>query len=148
MNIAADTVNEIAKNSEAPMPKCASRTRLIASTLTVVIAHSVATPTAMPASAPAAARPRVVGPASRSSHRPVSSSPRSILVEVRIPHTAPTMTRTASVRHAVKPATVPISCGTPKSAWSPAFDPSDCASVARDAAVGYVEMKPSTDATT
>ncbi len=66
---------------------------------------------------------------------------------MRIPQTAPTMTRTASVRHAVKPATVSMRVGLPNSAWSPAFEPSDWARSARDAAVGYVEMKPSTDAT-
>ena len=108
-----------AKNIDAVAVNCASCTRPTRRTLAAVIDQSTATPTPIPASAPAAARPRVVGPASNSSQRPASSSPRNRRVEVRRPQTAPTITSTASVRHAVNPATVSIWWGIPNKRLEP-----------------------------
>ena len=78
--------------------------------MTAVTAHSTKTPAPRPPSAWAAAPRRVVCPASSSSQRPLSSSPRSSLVLVSRPQTAPRMIRVMEILKAVNPATV-CSCG-------------------------------------
>jgi len=88
-----------------------------------VRAHSTPAPAASPASARAAARRRVVWPASSSSQRPPSSSPRSSLVDVSSPQTAPKSMSVIEILNAVKPATV-CSCGAgPNSALVALFAP-------------------------
>ncbi len=88
-----------------------------------VVNQRVTAPMARPAMAWAAARRRVVRPASRRSQRAESSSPRSNRVLVRRPQTAPRTMSVMEILKAVKPPTV-WSCGAgPKSALIALFDP-------------------------
>ncbi len=78
--------------------------------MTAVTYHSVTAPAPSPPRACAVAPRRVVRPVSSSSQRPLSSSPRSSLVLVRRPHTAPRIIRVMEILKTVKPPTV-WSCG-------------------------------------
>ena len=98
-----------------------------------VSAHSAHAPAPSPASAWAVARRRVVWPASSSSQRPSSSSPRSSRVEVSSPQTAPRSSSVIQILKAVKPATV-CSCGAgPNRALVALFAPYAAASASRAA---------------
>ncbi len=79
---------------------------------------------------------RVIGPASTTSARPSSSSPRRIRVTAKIAHTAPTRASTRTTRHSVKPATVSNDRVSPNSAVSPGLDPMLRARVTRSAGSG------------
>ena len=71
-----------------------------------VTAHKVTSPPPRPAIVWAVAPRRVVWPQSRRSHRPLSSSPRSSLVLVSRPHTAPRTMSVMEILKTVKPLTV------------------------------------------
>ncbi len=81
------------------------------------------------------ARPGWYWPASSSSQRPLSSSPRSSLVLVSSPHTAPSSISVMEILKTVKPATV-WSCGAgPNRALVAWFEPKAAASASRWAGV-------------
>ena len=71
-----------------------------------VTTHRTAAPAPSPAIAFAVAPRRVVWPVSRRSQRPLSSSPRSSLVLVSSPHTAPRIMSVMEILKTVKPPTV------------------------------------------
>ncbi len=95
-----------AKYSAGPAAMFTFESSPVRTVMTAVSAHSARTPAPRPPSAWAAAPRRVVWPASRSSQRPLSSSPRSSLVLVSSPHTAPRTIRVIEILKTVKPATV------------------------------------------
>ncbi|MBF6448309.1 tyrosine-type recombinase/integrase [Nocardia elegans] len=89
-----------------------------------------------PASAAAAARRAVVAPASSTSQRPASSSPRSARVAASSPHTAPMIPSTPTACVAAYPAGVSMSGEGPNSAVRPMLVPIIATRRARSAAVG------------
>ena len=100
-----------------------------------VTAHSTRAPLLSAHSACAAARLRVVWPASSRSHRWLSSSPRSNRVLVSRPHTAPRTISVIETLKTVKPATVSSRGAGPKSALVALFAPYAEASAFRSAVV-------------
>ena len=134
--MAGPVITAVARYS-APPAGMATLAEAPASTAAIAVtAHASAIPAAIPAMACAAARRRVVCPASSSSVRPASSSPRVSRAAASIAQTAPTGTSTPMARHAVNPATVDSRCPSPSRAVRPAFAPKVSATCSRDPAVG------------
>lgn len=92
---------------------------------------------ANPVSVDSTTRLRVVGPASRISRRPASSSPRSSRLTTSIAQIAPMSVSWAPARQAVNPAAVSTCRGSPNSVRNPLLAPKSRASCARSA--GLVE---------
>ena len=105
-----------AKYIDAPASKRTRWERPVATTSSAVTTHSAPTPAPRPTTAWAADRARVVPPASSSSQRPASSSPRTRRVLVASPHTAPSSVQAICTLKTVKPATVWSWWAGPKSA--------------------------------
>ena len=125
-----------AKYRAAPNPMLTLEEVPMRTATTAVMAQTVATPAARPPSASPAARRRVVCPESRTSQRPVSSSPRSNRVLVSNPHTAPASINVIEVLNTVKPAAVSNRGAGPKRALEAWLDPNVAASRSRSACVG------------
>ncbi len=123
VNMQAPATTANAKKRAAPAPMPTFDDRPIAMVMIPVVTRSATSPIAMASSASAAERLLVVRPASRSSHRPASSSPRIILVLVRMPQTAAVMARTVRHFQAVNPGTVSIWIAGPTSALMPVLAP-------------------------
>ena len=113
----------IVKNNAPPAATSTFDERPKATISTPVVTNSAPRPLASANNACTADPRRVVRPASRTSQRPASSSPRSSLVAVRIPHTEPVMARTVRHFHTVKPDTVSMRNAGPTSALMPGFEP-------------------------
>ena len=82
---------------------------------------------------------RVVRPASSSSHRPASSSPRNRRVAVSSPQTAPRMISRPRHSQATSPPAVSSRRAGPNIAAKAALWPKACADFSREAAVGNLE---------
>lgn len=144
-NTAALITDASASAAASPGLKPTREERPASPTTTPGSAQSRNNPLPTPSSASAQAWRRVVRPASSSSQRPASSSPRSNLVPHSRPHTAPTRLRIPTARHCVNPATVSMPRAGPNSALNPAFDPSPATRACRSAAVLYVVAYPSAE---
>ena len=130
------TANEVrVRPSSAAGPPPRSRPEPATSPSTVIAvqsSHAAASPASVAATAPV----RVTGPASSTSARPASSSPRSTRVVANMPQIPPTSASESTTRHSVKPAIVSSDRVSPKSAFSPGFDPMLRARVTRSAGSG------------
>ncbi len=144
-NTADDETSATARNNDARTPNRASPLKPTSTTIVAVTQSCRSRQPLSPITACAAARRRVVWPATRNSHRPASSSPRKKRVLMRSPHTAPMSITSPTARHAVNPATVSMCRAGPSRAWMPAFAPSSVCTRARSAAVGYAVTKPVVD---
>jgi hypothetical protein len=133
--MSAPDTRAAAKNRPAPGWIATRDDRPATTMIAAVITHSTTTPATRPHRAWAVARPRVVAPVSRSSHRPASSSPRSDRVPDSRPHTAPRMLRVRNVLRTVNPAFVCSIGAGPKRAMMARFDPKAVARASRWARV-------------
>jgi hypothetical protein len=99
--------------------------------ITAASAQRAKTPAPKPLSAWTAASLRVVWPVSNSSHRPLSSSPRSRRVLVSRPQMAPRIMSVMEILNAVKPATVCRSGAGPNRALVALLEPKAAARASR-----------------
>jgi hypothetical protein len=100
-NTAALDTTASEKKSSVPAAMCTFEERPTTTVLAAVMTQKTAKPTPSPAIACALPLRRVVWPASRSSQRPESSSPRESRVPASSPHTAPRMLSTPAHFQAV-----------------------------------------------
>src|SRR6185437_5925544 len=127
-NMTAVATIASAKYSAAPNPMPTVEPSPTTTVIRAVSAHSTKAPTPRPPNACDVALRRVTGPASRRSQRALSSSPRSSLVLVKVPHTAPITINVMEILKTVKPPTVWSRGAGPKSALVAMFEPKAAAS--------------------